>query len=160
MGLGCAKVVVFEPVDLSGFSSTFEQNRFAKFLLPRNRGRRWPTGRMRGSAGLTLCEQSPLTLPSPPIRLRRSCIIMECADTQTNWGRGDTLWSFQMEQILARDGHAECFFLRSPVPPYKFENWPAATHVTAVVPPHLISQTSAEHRRPAASAATESTSRG
>ena len=57
--LGCAKVVVFEPVDLSGFSSTFEQNRFAKFLLPRNRGRRWPTGRMRGSAGLTMCEQSP-----------------------------------------------------------------------------------------------------
>ncbi len=34
VGLGCAKVVEFEASDLSGFCSTFEQNRFDKFLLP------------------------------------------------------------------------------------------------------------------------------
>jgi hypothetical protein len=56
---------------------------------PPIRGRRWPTGRMRGHSGTAAYEKIPLTLPSPPNRLRRCCVIALVAATQTIWGRGD-----------------------------------------------------------------------
>ena len=110
----CAKVWEFEAVDLSGFYSTFKQDCFDKSLLPRNRGRRWPTGRMRGLTNMATCEKSPLTLPSPPIRLRRRCLLVQCANTQTKWGRGDTFRSFQTEQILAKDEQSGCATFAQP----------------------------------------------
>ena len=58
---------------------------------PPIRGRRWPTGRMRGHSGTAACEKIPLTLPSPPNHLRRRCVVPMVAATQTIRGRGDNI---------------------------------------------------------------------
>ena len=75
---------------------------------------------MRGLSSQAACEQSPLTLTSPPIRLRRRCLVMQCANTRTNRGRGDTFRSFQREQILAKAKHAQRISFARPRPTLRY----------------------------------------
>ena len=131
----------FDAADLSAFCSPFEQNCFYKFLLPRNRGRRWPTGRMRGLPGLTTCAQSPL----PQIVCGDAASSCSVQTRKRIGGEGTPFFSFPMEQIQSKDAHAECICFAQPrgdkrqrrptndsvrwacaplVPPYNFTDWP------------------------------------
>jgi hypothetical protein len=70
---------------------------------PPIRGRRWPTGRMRGHSGTAAYEKIPLTLPSPPNRLRRCCVIALVAATQTIWGERGHFRTVRTAQIRDKE---------------------------------------------------------
>ncbi len=127
VGLGCAKVMLssrpighgFVPqltsnASTSPFSPEFE--RLNRVPSPPIRGRRWPTGRMRGHSGTAACEKIPLTLPSPPDHLRRCCVVHLVAATQTIWGRGDNLTPSGRPKSRTNKFSPKPTLLRRPVP--------------------------------------------
>ncbi len=57
-------------------------------LLPRNRERRWPTGRMRGLSRMSTCKKSPFTPTLSPNLFATTLQRKTTQSPQTNRGRG------------------------------------------------------------------------
>jgi hypothetical protein len=60
--------------DWAAEKSRISDTRLPLSLLPRNRGRRWPTGRMRGPSRKAACEKIPRNVRG--MSLCRNCALL------------------------------------------------------------------------------------
>jgi hypothetical protein len=112
-GAGLRKRREFQITDLPGFHSRIRSS-FPLSLLPRSRGRRWPTGRMRGPQRKAACEKIPLTLALSPKSFASSLSRFAVCNHANDSGERGQDPAVPPEQIQDKPEHAKFITFAQP----------------------------------------------
>jgi hypothetical protein len=96
--------------------STNPAYRFPLSLLPRFRGRRWPTGRMRGLSRKAACEKVPLTLALSPESFATALPCFGVCNHANDSGERGHNSAVRPDNLRINPNTLNSTVLRSPVP--------------------------------------------